>query len=129
VGVRLAVGGGVTVVTVSGGSDERGGAGGALSRGAVAPRGAVPAVDDHDRGDHREHEDDSGDRGHRTPAPVGGRVLTAVVVVVVDRVIWVVLDIAIQVIHGADGADVIDVSGAKNRRAGRVRSRFANGAR
>ena len=83
-------------------------------------RGAVAAVDDHHGGDHGEHEDDPGDRRDRTPALIDRRKqVIAVGVDVVDGVLGVVLDIAIQVICGADDADVIDV--ARSRQGARVR--------
>jgi hypothetical protein len=51
----------------------------------------------------------------------------AVGVDVVDSVIGVILEFAIQVSRGADGANVIDVTRRSAGAGGRVRSRFANG--
>jgi uncharacterized protein DUF3107 len=56
-----------------------------------------------------------------------GRRVIAVGVDVVDGVIVIVLDTAVQVVCGADDADVIGVTFGGGRPRGRVRSRFANG--
>jgi hypothetical protein len=58
-----------------------------------------------------------------------GRPVIAVGVDVVDGVIVIVLDTAVQVVRGADDADVIGVTPGRRRPRGRVRSRFANGGR
>jgi Protein of unknown function (DUF3107) len=58
-----------------------------------------------------------------------GRPVIAVGVDVVDGVIVIVLDTAVQVVCGADDADVIGVTPGRRRPRGRVRSRFANGGR
>jgi Protein of unknown function (DUF3107) len=57
-----------------------------------------------------------------------GRRVIAVGVNVVDGVIGVILEIATQVVCGADDADVIGVTPARGRVRWRVRSRFVNGA-